>query len=126
MKMEKKKFRIGELADKLGVERFVIRFWEKEFNLKSSRSDGGQRFYSEEDLALFTHIKTLLYEEGFTISGAKKNLAERMNLLKTTAQKTTIHEKKEKLAHKTDWDQEELAQHITSLKKQLQKLRELL
>lgn len=49
MKMRKKQFRIGELATKLGVERFVIRFWEKEFNINSYRSQGGQRFYDERD-----------------------------------------------------------------------------
>lgn len=122
MKMETKKIRIGELAEKLGVERFVIRFWEKEFGLKSTRSSGGQRFYTEHDCALFATIKQLLYEEGFTISGAKKHLAEHT----TPAHKTTIEEKKDTLARKTDWDQEELAQHISTLKKQLQKLRELL
>lgn len=74
MRMEKRKFRIGELAKKLGVERFVIRFWEKEFNLKTFRSDGQQRFYSQEDLTLFGQIKELLYTKGFTIVGAKQQL----------------------------------------------------
>ncbi len=74
MKMQKRQFRIGELAAHLGVERFVVRFWEKEFKLNSDRSLGGQRFYSENDLILFQRIKELLYEKGFTISGAKKQL----------------------------------------------------
>lgn len=74
MKMEKRKFRIGQLADKLGVERFVIRFWEKEFGIKSTRSTGGQRFYDETDLSRFQAIKELLYDKGFTIAGAKKIL----------------------------------------------------
>lgn len=74
MKMEKKKFRIGHLADELGVERFVIRFWEKEFNVKPNRSEGGQRFYQQEDLDQFKKIKELLYSKGFTIAGAKKLL----------------------------------------------------
>ena len=46
MKMEKRKFRIGELARQLSIEKFVVRFWEKEFNLESDRSEGGQRFYT--------------------------------------------------------------------------------
>ena len=50
MKMQKRQFRIGQLAENLGVERFVVRFWEKEFKLACDRSDGGQRFYSEQDL----------------------------------------------------------------------------
>ena len=74
MRMEKRKFRIGELAQQLNVERFVIRFWEKEFNIKSYRSDGGQRFYSEDDLNTFKTVKELLYEKRFTIAGAKQML----------------------------------------------------
>ena len=72
MKMQKKQFRIGELAKNLEVEKFVIRFWEKEFNVTGSRSEGGQRFYEEKDLEKFRSIKTLLYDQGFTIAGAKK------------------------------------------------------
>ncbi len=74
MKMQKRQFRIGELAKTLGVEQFVIRFWEKEFRFNAHRSEGGQRFYSEKDLLRFKFIKTLLYEQGFTIAGAKKQL----------------------------------------------------
>jgi len=72
--MQRKQFRIGELAKKLNVERFVIRFWEKEFNIKPTRSDGGQRFYEEKDLNTFKKIKKLLYENGFTINGARQKL----------------------------------------------------
>lgn len=74
IRMNKRKFRIGELAKKLKVKKFVIRFWEKEFELESSRSDGGQRFYSQEDLNTFVTIKDLLYNQKFTIPGAKKQL----------------------------------------------------
>lgn len=74
MRMEKRKFRIGELAEHLAVERFVIRFWEKEFNVKSTRSTGGQRFYNEDDARTFAIIKDLLYNRGFTIAGARKEL----------------------------------------------------
>jgi len=72
--MEKKQFRIGELAKHVGVKRFVIRFWEKEFNLSPHRSTGGQRFYIDNDLKLFQQIKTLLYDRGFTIAGAKQHI----------------------------------------------------
>jgi len=74
MRMEKRKFRIGELAEHLAVERFVIRFWEKEFDLKPARSVGGQRFYDEDDARIFGAIKELLYNRGFTIAGARKEL----------------------------------------------------
>lgn len=85
MKISKQKFRIGELATKLEIERFVIRFWEKEFNIKGFRSEGGQRFYDDKDLRKFELIKDLLYTKGFTISGAKKYLKEHKN----NAQKTS-------------------------------------
>ena len=74
--MTRRQFRIGDLARELKVKKFVIRFWEKEFNLKSDRSQGGQRFYTDEDLNIFLTIKDLLYNQGFTIAGAKKQLPE--------------------------------------------------
>ncbi len=77
MKMQKAQFRIGELAKQLAVEKFVIRFWEKEFNVSTNRSFGGQRFYTQDDLEQFQHIKSLLYDQGFTIAGAKKYITEK-------------------------------------------------
>ena len=74
MKVVKQRFRIGELAHNLSVESFVIRFWEKEFNIKAARSEGGQRFYDEKHLATLAKIKELLYEKKFTIAGAKEAL----------------------------------------------------
>lgn len=74
MRMDRRKFRIGELAEELKIKKFVIRFWEKEFDLQSDRSDGGQRFYTYDDLQTFQTIKNLLYNQKFTIPGAKKQL----------------------------------------------------
>jgi DNA-binding transcriptional MerR regulator len=125
MKMKKRKFRIGELARQLGIERFVVRFWEKEFNLRTDRSEGGQRFYSEDDLATFTTIKILLYEQGFTITGAKQQLKENkgkkvpiIGSQKTTIETSEIQELKK--------DKESLEKQVLTLQKQLIKLRELL
>ncbi len=78
-RMEKRQFRIGDLSKKLKVKKFVIRFWEKEFGLKSDRSQGGQRFYSQEDFNIFQAIKDLLYNQKFTIPGAKKQLESLLN-----------------------------------------------
>ena len=75
--MNTKQLRIGDLAQALDVKKFVIRFWEKEFNLNAQRSDGGQRFYDEQDLETFIKIKTLLYDEKFTIPGAREQLKRR-------------------------------------------------
>jgi DNA-binding transcriptional MerR regulator len=82
MKMQEKQFRIGELAKLIGVERFVIRFWEKEFGIQSHRSVGGQRFYIKKDVDTFKTIRHLLHEEGFTIAGAKQQLAQKMTHIK--------------------------------------------
>ncbi len=89
MKIAKQRFRIGELAHNLSVESFVIRFWEKEFNIKASRSEGGQRFYDERHLVTFTKIKELLYEKKFTIAGAKEALKTEKSYT-VAAQKTTM------------------------------------
>ena len=75
VRMAKKQFRIGELAKELKVKKFVIRFWEKEFDLASDRSQGGQRYYTQNDLAIFSEIKDLLWNQGFTIAGAKSRLS---------------------------------------------------
>ena len=121
MRMQKKQFRIGQLAKQLKLERFVIRFWEKEFNIRSTRSPGGQRFYTQEDVNLFTKIKTLLYDEGFTIAGAKKNLGSRE--IKTTKIIASKRTNMEGFDEKTT---EMLQKEIISLRQQLIKLKELL
>jgi DNA-binding transcriptional MerR regulator len=82
-RMAQRQFRIGDLADELNVKKFVIRFWEKEFNIASDRSSGGQRYYTLDDLRVFQTIKDLLYNQGFTIAGAKKQLP--ISLLHDTA-----------------------------------------
>jgi len=119
MRMQKKQFRIGELATQLGVEKFVVRFWEKEFNLKTTRSTGKQRFYTEHDLETFTHIKDLLYNKGFTIAGAKKQLKDGSNSAPSiiASQKTTMDE---------DEGYGEFREQCLLVQKQLLKLRELL
>ena len=76
MRMSRKQYRIGDIAKQLNVETFVVRFWEKELNIKPRRSQGGQRFYQTDDFEVFQIIKTLLYDHKFTLAGAKKKLAE--------------------------------------------------
>ena len=117
MKMQRRKFRIGDLAQKLKVDKFVIRFWEKEFDLKPQRSDGGQRFYEEKDFEQFKIIKNLLYEKKFTIAGAKKQLQSQEGNKIIASQKTTI-------APCTI--NEKIIKKIIDLKKQLIKLKKRL
>ncbi len=98
MKMQKRQFRIGELAQYLDVEKFVIRFWEKEFEMRCSRSTGGQRFYDDKDIEKFSTIKDLLYKKGYTIAGAKQQLKER------SKRKTSQEDSKVMGSHKTTID----------------------
>jgi DNA-binding transcriptional MerR regulator len=70
-------FKIGEVCDIAGVKPFVLRYWETEFpELAPTKGSGGQRSYSRADVELILRIKHLLYEERFTVAGAKKRLAE--------------------------------------------------
>lgn len=69
-------YRIGEVSQIVGVKPHVIRYWEQEFNLRPKRGAGSQRRYTKEDMERLLVIKRLLYEEGFTIAGAKRKLKE--------------------------------------------------
>ena len=68
-------YKIGEACKVLGIQPYVLRYWETEFPaLAPSKSRSGQRVYSEKELEIIRRIKGLLYEEGYTIAGAKKKL----------------------------------------------------
>ena len=68
-------FKISEVAKILGVEAYVLRFWESEFpTLVPQKTEGGHRTYRRKDLDKLLKIKELLYNKGFTIAGAKKQL----------------------------------------------------
>ena len=77
---DKDEFKIGEVCEVAGVKPFVLRYWETEFpDLAPAKGAGGQRTYSKADVQLILRIKQLLYEERFTVAGAKKRLAEELN-----------------------------------------------
>lgn len=66
---------ISEVADELGVQQHVLRFWETKFTqVKPLKRGGGRRYYRPEDVALLKKIHTLLYTEGYTIKGVQKLL----------------------------------------------------
>lgn len=68
-------FKIGEVADLLGVEPYVLRYWETEFSqLAPKKSGTGHRLYRRKDVELLLRIKHLLYEKRFTIEGARQAL----------------------------------------------------
>ena len=68
-------FKIGEVAELTGTKPHVLRYWESEFRmLRPAKGDSGQRIYRRKDVELVMSIRQLLYEENFTIAGAKKQL----------------------------------------------------
>ena len=74
---DKTYYRIGEVARIAQVKPYVLRFWETEFNVISpSKSRSKQRMYRKKDIATILRIKQLLYQQGFTIKGARRKLAE--------------------------------------------------
>src|SRR5690349_21395368 len=74
---EKLYFRIGEVAELCRLPAYVLRFWESEFpQLKPTKSGTGQRMYRRRDVESVLRIKELLYEQGFTIAGARQFLRD--------------------------------------------------
>jgi DNA-binding transcriptional MerR regulator len=71
----KRYFTIGEVSDLCGVKPHVLRYWEQEFTqLKPIKRRGNRRYYQHHEVLLIRRIRELLYEEGFTISGARNRL----------------------------------------------------
>jgi DNA-binding transcriptional MerR regulator len=71
----KRYFTIGEVSDLCGVKPHVLRYWEQEFTqLKPVKRRGNRRYYQRHDVVLIREIRGLLYEQGFTIGGARQQL----------------------------------------------------
>ena len=88
-------FRIGEVCKIVDIEPFVLRFWETEFpNLAPEKSKAGHRVYKRKDIEMVLSIKELLYERGYTIAGARKQLA-RTRMPKEDRTKLLIQMRKE-------------------------------
>lgn len=72
----KRYFTIGEVSDLCGVKAHVLRYWEQEFTqLKPVKRGGNRRYYQHHEVLLIRRIRQLLYEEGFTINGARGRLS---------------------------------------------------
>ena len=71
----KRYFTIGEVSELCGVKAHVLRYWEQEFTqLKPVKRSGNRRYYQHHEVLLIRRIRELLYEQGFTISGARNRL----------------------------------------------------
>ena len=135
---EKQYFKIGEVSEILDVEPYVLRYWESEFKiLKPTRTRARQRLYHKKDLELLVEIKHLLYDEKFTIAGAKKRLqdmkrqvsAERKTKKLTKAVKgkeqSELLEAKAENALSSD-NQSGYREILLEIKKELKELRSIL
>ena len=72
----KRYFTIGEVSDLCGVKPHVLRYWEQEFpQLKPVKRRGNRRYYQRHDVIMIRQIRSLLYEQGFTIGGARQQLS---------------------------------------------------
>ena len=109
---EKIYFKIGEVSEIIGVEPYVLRYWETEFELlKPSKAPSKHRLYKKRDVELLLEIKRLLYSEGFTIEGARKKLKE--------------NKKEEKNQLKLPLTEQKYKSALVKLKKELESLRRL-
>jgi DNA-binding transcriptional MerR regulator len=77
----KRYFTIGEVSDLCGVKPYVLRYWEQEFTqLKPMKRRGNRRYYQHHEVLLIRRIRDLLYEQGFTINGARNRLADSVSV----------------------------------------------
>lgn len=109
---EKIYFKIGEVSQIVGVEPYVLRYWETEFDLlKPSKAPSNHRLYKKRDVELLLEIKRLLYTEGFTIEGARRKLKQ--------------SKKEEKDQLKLPLTEQKFKNALVKLKKELETLRRL-
>lgn len=89
----KRYFRIGEVSRIIGVEPYVLRYWESEFpQIRPNRADTNQRTYQKRDLEVILEIKRLLYEEKLTIEGARQKLKQKKDKKKILADEGLIED----------------------------------
>ena len=86
----KRYFTIGEVSDLCGVKPYVLRYWEQEFTqLKPMKRRGNRRYYQHHEVLLIRRIRDLLYEQGFTINGARHRLESEEAEPRAAARATT-------------------------------------
>ncbi|MEZ5363967.1 MAG: MerR family transcriptional regulator [Bryobacterales bacterium] len=117
-------FRIGDVSDVTGVEAYVLRYWETEFTaLKPRKGRNGQRQYRRKDVELVLEIKRLLYDQKFTIAGARKALRDKTNKAKRQERKPKKPPKQSGLFGP---DPSENAEALGEIKKELREILALL
>lgn len=107
----KQYFKIGEVSALTQLEPYVLRYWETEFKMiRPVRFGSNQRMYRRKDVEIILAIKRLLYEEGFTIAGARKKLLQ-----------NSKEEKEKKALPKNDGTQNEVTDRMVPLMREIQK-----
>ena len=108
-------FKIGEASKIVGVEPYVLRFWEREFPmLKPAKTKTNQRLYRRQDIELILEIKRLLHDEKFTIEGARRYLSDRARR-KAQPQQLTLN-----------LEEQELRTALLTVRDELEKIKSLL
>jgi DNA-binding transcriptional MerR regulator len=87
----KRYFTIGEVSELCGVKPYVLRYWEQEFTqLKPMKRRGNRRYYQHHEVLLIRRIRDLLYDQGFTISGARNRLQDALSALRQAPDAETV------------------------------------
>jgi DNA-binding transcriptional MerR regulator len=103
----KRYFTIGEVSELCGVKPYVLRYWEQEFSqLKPMKRRGNRRYYQHHEVLLIRRIRGLLYDQGFTISGARNRLAEAQGPQRATGPVAVPTAQAEHLPADAPWDEE--------------------
>ena len=96
---DKRYFTIGEVSDLCGVKPYVLRYWEQEFSqLKPMKRRGNRRYYQHHEVQLIRRIRELLYDQGFTISGARNRLLDSAVRDSGPAEPNTAQRRNERVA----------------------------
>jgi DNA-binding transcriptional MerR regulator len=125
---DKQYFKIGEVAEILDLEHYVLRYWESEFpKLTPRRTKSGQRLYHRSDVELLAEIKRLLYDEKLTIAGAKKKLSVKGRSKKAASSpKDNSDSRKVPMTDDEDLESEDYKKILMEIKQELKALKDLL
>ena len=135
----KRYFTIGEVGDLCGVKPHVLRYWEQEFTqLRPMKRRGNRRYYQHHEVLMIRRIRDLLYDQGFTISGARNKLLEIVQIEKEKKRSGVMMLQGVDVFEESDFDESALtdtwsmanvmtdAPQMKQLKRELQEIRQLL
>ncbi len=125
----KRYFTIGEVADLCGVKTHVLRYWEQEFTqLRPVKRRGNRRYYQHHEVLMIRRIRDLLYEQGFTISGARNRLQELAQFERMSSGHAAVESESVQLPDDSDPDvsQQRVPHAGLELHRELQEIRSLL